>query len=210
MYGHCCKSIVFRSKTSQGAKAFPMELYLIRHGIAVERGLYDIDAERPLTDKGRKRTVAVGKRLKALEIHFDLILTSPLVRARQTAEILHSLDLSARMAISQNLAQEGNIEAWVAWLEHWRSALRSPQPPVNAPREPKQIQPTKLALVGHEPNLGEWAEQLLWGRSPNVRDSAERFIVKKAGVLGFHLPDQGSPLGNSQLFWLSPPRLLLP
>lgn len=187
-----------------------MELYLIRHGIAVERGIYDVDAERPLTEKGRKRTAAVGKRLKALDRHFDLMLTSPLVRARQTAEILHSLDLSARMAISQSLAPEGSVEAWVAWLELWRSAMGGVQPSSRALQGPRQTQsPKTLALVGHEPNLGEWAEQLLWGRNPNVSDAAERFIVKKAGVLGLSLPDQGSPLGNSQLFWLAPPRLLL-
>lgn len=68
-----------------------MELYLIRHGIAAERGTYPKDEERPLTEKGRAKTQKVAQRLYALGLRFDFILTSPLVRARQTAEILKKL-----------------------------------------------------------------------------------------------------------------------
>jgi phosphohistidine phosphatase len=65
-----------------------MDIYLIRHGAAV-----DLDNEIPeegfryLTREGRKKSAQVAERLKDLHVHFDLILTSPLVRAVQTAEI---------------------------------------------------------------------------------------------------------------------------
>ncbi len=68
------------------------QLYLIRHGIAVAREEYTVDAQRPLTLQGRLKTQRVAQCLNALQIHFDLILTSPLARARQTAEIFKLKD----------------------------------------------------------------------------------------------------------------------
>jgi phosphohistidine phosphatase len=62
---------------------------------------------------------------------------------------------------------------------------------------------TQLAIVGHEPDLGEWAEQLVWGKAQ------QRLVVKKAGVIGIRLPTTGDLVGNSELFWLTPPRFLL-
>ncbi len=60
-----------------------------------------------------------------------------------------------------------------------------------------------LALVGHQPDLCQWAEFLIWGESRQVLE------LKKAGVIGLTVPNQVSPVGNSCLFWLTPPRLLL-
>ncbi|HEY9642301.1 MAG TPA: phosphohistidine phosphatase SixA [Coleofasciculaceae cyanobacterium] len=161
------------------------ELYLIRHGLAEERGTYANDEERPLTDAGRSKTKQVAKRLYELGIRLDLIQTSPLVRAQQTAEILQAAHLSHQLETSSDLAPNGNFETWVKGLQPW------------------QAQGKTLAIVGHEPNLGEWAEWLIWGK---VR---HQLIVKKAGVIGLLLPKSGSPIGNSQLFWLTPPKLLL-
>ncbi|MEO0406454.1 MAG: phosphohistidine phosphatase SixA [Cyanobacteria bacterium P01_A01_bin.135] len=155
-------------------------LYLIRHGIAAERGTYANDGERPLTAKGRQRTRRVAERL-AQTIQVELILTSPLVRAQQTAEILGEAGLG-EVAVSEHLAPDGDFHQWLGWLAGWRGEA--------------------LAMVGHEPNLSEWAERLLWGQCRGC------LAVKKAGVLGLHLPNN-SPEGNSALFWLAPPRLLL-
>ncbi|NEO26328.1 MAG: phosphohistidine phosphatase SixA [Kamptonema sp. SIO4C4] len=71
-----------------------MEVYLIRHGIAGDRNDYPTDEERPLTDKGKSKTRKVAQRLKTLGLQFDLILTSPLRRAQQTATILQEVGLS--------------------------------------------------------------------------------------------------------------------
>lgn len=163
-----------------------VEVYLIRHGLAGERGSYANDDERPLTDEGKKKTRQVAKRLRELGLTFDLMLTSPLVRARQTAEILLDVGLAAELETADFLAHGGTIDAWLAWLAAWN--------------KPEQA---RLALVGHEPDLSAWAETLLWGQPHGA------LIVKKAGVVGLILPEQGSPIGNSSLFWLVPPKFLL-
>lgn len=67
-----------------------MNLYLIRHAIAVDEGdpEYAQDSLRPLTEKGRKKMRQIARGLRALGAEFDLIVSSPYVRARETAEIL--------------------------------------------------------------------------------------------------------------------------
>lgn len=162
-----------------------MELYLIRHGLAGQHGDYPNDDERPLTNEGKRKTEQVARRFQSLGLHFDLILTSPLIRAKQTAEILKSAHLSDSLEVAGYLAPGGDIQSWHSWFESWRTPEKT------------------LALVGHEPDLSGWAEVLLWGE---VRD---RILLKKAGAIGLMLPDTGSAISNSQLFWLTPPRLLL-
>ena len=162
-----------------------MHVYFIRHGLAGQHGDYSNDDERPLTDEGNRKTRQIAKRFYELGLRFDLILTSPLVRAKQTAEILESEKLGKSLEVADYLAPGGQIQAWLSWLESWRAPDRT------------------LALVGHEPNLSRWAEQLVWGE---VRD---KFILKKAGAIALLLPDSGSAIANSQLFWLTPPKLLL-
>lgn len=162
-----------------------LELYMIRHGIAAERGTYPNDDARPLTEEGKRKTKQVAKRLQQLNIRFDLILTSPLVRARQTADILQANQLSPTLEESPYLAPDGDFDQWLNWLKQWR------------------LQGDRLAIVGHEPDLGAWAERLIWG------DVRHHLIVKKAGVIGILLPKEGHPVGNSELFWFTPPRFLL-
>ncbi len=163
------------------------QLYLIRHGIAVERDLYPTDEERPLTEKGRQKTVQVAKRLHQLGLRFDLILTSPLVRACQTGEILQAASLSSHLENSPFLAPGGEIESWIAWWEKWQ----------------RKVGGDRLAVVGHQPDLGNWAEMLVWGTAQ------EKLDLKKAGIIGLSLPKTGTPLGRSQMFWLTAPKWLL-
>lgn len=165
-----------------------INLYLIRHGIAAEREKYTNDAERPLTTKGRKKTTQVAKELRDRGLHFDPILTSPLVRARETAAIVQEVGLGQHLEEYPGLAPDGDIQTWINWLQEW-SQHRN--------RE------GSLALVGHQPDLGNWAEQLIWGE---VR---EKLILKKAGVIGLTLPDTKLPIGQSQLFLLISPKWLI-
>ena len=158
-----------------------MEVYLIRHGIAAERGTYADDRQRPLTDKGHRKTIKVAKNLLARGLKFDQILTSPLLRASQTAEILVKAGLSETIDIQEFLKPHGNIEQWLEWQQKWQ--LHYPE--------------GKLALVGHQPDLGNWAEMLLWG---NVQG---QITVKKAGVIGLKLPHIGTPIARSGLFLLT-------
>jgi len=161
-------------------------VYLIRHGIAVDRALAETDEKRPLTDKGRKKTKEVAKQIKDLGVTFDVILTSPLVRASQTAEILQEMGLSETLETFSALAPDGNIHEWINW---WQNHTLQ--------------QELTVALVGHQPDLGNWAETLLWGKAQ------EKLVVKKAGIMGLNCPPNQSPLGASELFLLMPPKWIL-
>ncbi len=174
-----------------------LKLFLIRHGIAADRTGYIHDAERPLTTNGKIRTHQVATRLRDLEIQFDLILTSPLLRARQTADILVDAGCVAKTMAGEPysyflqrfsaLAPGGAIEHWFEWLERWQPDL--PQ--------------ASLALVGHQPDLGHWAEMLLWNAI------GDRLILKKAGIIGIEIANPAQPLQQSRLFLLTSPKWLL-
>lgn len=163
-----------------------IELYLIRHGLAGEHGSYANDDDRPLTEEGAGKTQLMAERLRELDLHVDLMLTSPLVRARQTAEILSRAGFSKHLEESSDLAPKGKFNDWLLWFDQWRQSPGS-----------------RLALVGHEPALSTWAEQLVWGSVKH------HLVLKKAGVVGLLLPQTGSPVGSSELFWLTPPRFLV-
>lgn len=163
-----------------------MELYLIRHGIAQERDFAIKDNDRTLTKVGQNKTEEVAKRLYSLGLRFDLILTSPLVRSQQTAEIFLHLQLSSQLQVFIELAPNGNIHSVLSWLEQQNYSPDS-----------------KLALIGHQPDLGEWASMLVWG------EANDGLILKKAGIIGLNLPTMRSPIGQSQMFLLTPPKFLI-
>jgi phosphohistidine phosphatase len=163
------------------------ELYFIRHGIAANRGTYAQDEERPLTEQGRLRTRAIGDRLVQLGCRVEHILTSPLVRAHQTTQILLEADLAPTSATLEVLAPGGELQHWLSWLTDWQMAH-----PVS-----------RLALVGHEPDLSRWAQLLVHGQE------SHNWRLKKAGVIGVEVPPAKDAIGHSTLFWLAPPRLLL-
>lgn len=161
-------------------------VYLIRHGIAADRQLYDRDSDRPLTETGDRKTRQLARRWQEMGLKCDRLLTSPLLRARQTAEILREARISDTIETSPVLAPGGDIDAWIDWWTQWQQAGGG-----------------HLALVAHQPDLGRWAEILVWGRS------GDKLTVKKAGIIGLTLPASGSPKGSSQLFALIPPKFLL-
>lgn len=163
-----------------------IDLYIIRHGLAGEHGSYENDELRPLTEEGQQKTRKVADRLQEMGLRCDRLLTSPLVRAKQTAEILQQAGVGKVIEASRLLAPEGNLRDWEPWFAQW-----------------KRSGETGLALVGHEPNLSTWAEQMVWGQSRHHLE------LKKAGVIGLRVPDTESVVGACQLFWLTPPRFLL-
>jgi len=144
-----------------------MELYLLRHGAAVERGTkgYEADADRPLAAKGRKQIRYAVAALKNMGISFDLILTSPFVRARETATLLaQSLKLSRCLELADELKPETSREKVIQRLTGLKSI------------------PKQALLVGHEPDLGELASWLLTGTV------SERFPLKKGGMIRLDIP----------------------
>ena len=161
-------------------------VYFIRHGIAAERGTYSDDDQRPLIEKGIRKTEKVAQRLVELGLSFDTLLTSPLVRAIQTAEILCEANLAESYQVFEPLAPDGKLQDWLTWLGLWQS-----------------IGSTSLALVGHEPDLSQWAQQLVQGHVDY------RWVLKKAGIIGVTVPIAAGAVGYSHLCWLAPPRFLL-
>src|SRR6266850_6008454 len=127
-----------------------MNLYLMRHGIALTRDDPSVahDAERPLTGKGTKRMRKAARGLRELAIPFDSILTSPLSRARQTADIVASaLGMEARLEEISGLAPESTVEHLMFGLTRYQDRAH-------------------VLLVGHEPLLSDAAAYLLGGKKP--------------------------------------------
>lgn len=94
-----------------------MKLYLMRHGIARERNgsIFEVDSERPLTVKGRDKINQIARALKNLDIKPDLILSSPYVRAEQTAAIVaKEFNLESRLKFSDLLIPDGKAEAIIS------------------------------------------------------------------------------------------------
>lgn len=155
----------------------PLELLLLRHGIAEERDPSRPDSERALTAAGRRRTQAVVERLVALGLHSERLVSSPLVRARQTAELAVAAGLAPALVLDAALAPEG--DPWP--LLHWPPGV------------------CRLALVGHEPDLGNLAAALIGA-------PAGRVVLKKAGVVLLQLEN---PLPTTGLSGRARLRLLL-
>lgn len=125
-----------------------MELFLLRHGLAVEHGTpgFEDDSARPLTPKGEKQLRKTCAALRKLKLDFDLILSSPLVRAGQTAEIVaKELKLKKRLKFSDALKPGGDARKLVAELNHLKPA------------------PENILLVGHEPDLSGLISLLITG-----------------------------------------------
>jgi len=160
----------------------PRALYLVRHAIAAERGpAWPDDAKRPLTHKGIARMREIARGLRALDVTIDHVATSPLVRAKQTAEILvECLKPAPALAVMPALAPgvtPAEVGAALAQIKRAQT----------------------IALVGHEPGIGELAAWLVGARAP--------LPFKKGGVCRIDLPHV-PPAGAGQLIWLATPRML--
>ncbi len=162
-----------------------LELYLVRHAVAAERGPdYPDDDLRPLTPEGieRWRTAVAGLRQFGLRV--DVVLSSPLVRARDTADLLAAgLKPKPRVVTVEALAPGARVSDVVAAVTAYAGARRA----------------SRLALVGHEPDLGELAAKLL-----GARHAVE---FKKGAVCRIDVT-RALPGGPGMLRWLLPPRAL--
>ncbi|APB34431.1 Phosphohistidine Phosphatase, SixA [Gloeomargarita lithophora Alchichica-D10] len=162
-----------------------MKLYCIRHGLAQDPHPEQPDRERILTKEGYKKTRSVAQGLAALGVQVEAILTSPYLRASQTAVICHEQGLGPMPVIHEALQPGGDWQSWLTWWQAWQAQGGG-----------------AVALVGHLPDLSQWAERLLWGQV------GDKLVLKKAGVMLLELPEQGNPVAQAQLLWLLPPRVL--
>jgi phosphohistidine phosphatase len=158
------------------------ELYLVRHGIAEDRGdAWPDDAKRPLSEDGMARMRKAARGLARLGVAIDVVLTSPLVRARQTAEIVaEAIHPRPSLATAESLSPEGNYAAVVAELE-------------------KHARKTRIALVGHEPSIGELAARLIGSR--------HAIQFKKGAICRIDV-ETLPPSGPGDLRWLMTMKIL--
>src|ERR1700685_152272 len=159
-----------------------MNLYILRHGLAVERGTpgYKKDSDRPLTSKGRRRMEKISEAMEAMELKFDLILSSPFLRAKQTAKIVaETFGLQKRFAFSEALVPDGNPKMLVEQIG--------------------KLRVKNIWFVGHEPHLSRLIALLTTG---SVDAAIE---LKKGGLckLEMETPSCGR---CATLAWLLTPR----
>ena len=169
------------------------ELLLLRHGLAEERAGAADDGQRGLTPEGRERTARVIQRLVSLDLACDVVLSSPLVRARQTAELAVAWGLAPELELAAALAPLADP---LPLLERWLGPL-SPRPGWR-----------RLALVGHEPDLSTLAALLI---GVPMAQAPQALQLKKAGVALLRWPAAPSVslAGSARLELLLPPRLLV-
>ncbi len=161
-----------------------MEIYVVRHGIAIDRGdpKCPPDPERYLTEEGIEKTKRVAAAVAALSVTPDLLLSSPYVRAMQTAEIF----AAALKYPKQKIRQTDLL-------------LPGAEPTLFFREIAKDKQSSAIFVFGHAPQLDELIACAL-GSKRHITS------LKKAGVALIELKRVSPP--NGQLVWLAPPKLL--
>jgi phosphohistidine phosphatase len=122
-----------------------MEIYILRHGIAVERGTpgYKRDGDRPLTEEGVEKMRQIAKTMREMDLQFDVIFSSPYVRAKATADIVAET-LGENVTLTDSLLPEAD--------------------PAELIDEINDEKPQRVLLVGHEPDLSALISTLICGK----------------------------------------------
>jgi phosphohistidine phosphatase len=166
-----------------------MELYLLRHAIAVARGTpgYENDSERPLTPDGARKMRRIAQGMRELDLSFGLILSSPYLRARQTAEVVVQVfKAQDEFKLSATLTPDGDPAALIGEF--------------NA----NHHSPGSILLVGHEPYMSELVSTLVTG-DPSY---SLNITLKKGGLC--KLTTDTLQYGRcATLEWLLTPRQLI-
>jgi len=160
------------------------EIYIMRHGIAEERGHGGPDdAQRKLTREGREKTREIAKGLKRVGFAVDSIVTSPLVRAAETAVIVRdTLKLDAPLEPCDALCPGLSVQKLMKFLS-------------------ERPEHKRVLLVGHEPDLGSLAAFLLGAGGETS------LAFKKAGCCLIAV-EQLPPRSPGELVWWLAPRIL--
>jgi phosphohistidine phosphatase len=157
-----------------------MHLYFLRHGLAGQRtDWHGGDFARPLTEDGTKRMLREAAAIKKLKPGIEVIITSPLVRAHQTANIVaKKLNLLDRLFTEELLKPGFRPDALQEIVKKYAAA-------------------GTLLLVGHEPDFSTVISHIIGGG---------RVVCKKGGLafVDLHKPYEL----QGELVWLIPPRLL--
>ena len=159
-----------------------MEIYILRHGIAVPRGSrgYKKDSDRPLTQEGEEKTRQIAKAMREMGLQFDLILSSPYIRAKDTAKIVAE-ELGQKVTLTESLVPAADVRELIA--------------------EINDEKPQRVLLVGHEPDLSSLISVLISG-------SADALIELKKGGLCKLTSDKLTSTRCAILNWLLTPKFL--
>lgn len=145
---------------------------------------FEKDSERPLTGKGRRQLRRSAAAMKRMKLRFDLVLSSPYVRARETAEIVvEELDLKKRLRLSDTLKCENEPESMIVEIGRLKPA------------------PKNLLLVGHEPYLSELVSRLVSGNGGLAMD------FKKGGLCKLEMEKLDGRV-VARLLWLLTPKVM--
>ena len=158
---------------------------MIRHGLAGS-SLEDefLDEERPLIKKGKEKMKGIAKRLKELNICFDQVVTSPLLRAKETAEIINNYcGATPEILVTDLLRPASSYQKLCKYL----NAL-------------KRLE--KVAIIGHEPFLGGFASYCL------AKSQTPFISLKKGGVLMLTIDKVIKP-ERCLLSWIMEPKHLI-
>ncbi len=161
-----------------------MQMYLVRHGDAIDQmdPAVTSDGMRWLTDEGREETRWLAEIMRNLGVKPQLMLSSPLVRARQTGEIIAEvLGFTGEIQLTDDLIYGGAFSGILQTIANHGV--------------PKQV-----ILTGHMPSMGELAGWLAW----NTRTSALR--MRTAQVCRVDMPDDRLAPGEGDIRWTLPPK----
>jgi phosphohistidine phosphatase len=161
-----------------------MLLYIVRHAWAGENGdpSYPDDRLRPLTDEGRSRFSRVIRKLVKRDFHPAVIATSPLVRCRETADIIAARVPGKPPVVElEALAPGSDLNALLAWSA-------------------QQASGADLVWVGHMPDVAELTAGMIGDRHAQIR-------FPKGGIAALAC-DAPSRAGSAQLVWLATAKLL--
>jgi len=157
-----------------------MNLYVLRHASAgTSRANPKLDVKRPLDRDGKQQCMLLGRYINALNLQFDVIASSPLKRALQTASLVGTeIGYEAKVLVTEALSPAASFTTFKRFLEEMNG------------RE-------NLLVVGHNPNLEQFMSQLV---GLNGRNG---FRLRKAGMARFDLTKR-----PGTMYWMVEPRLL--
>lgn len=163
---------------------FPMNLYLMRHANAgVPRDNPVLDDKRGIIKEGKQQCLMMGRMLAAAGVQIDVIVSSPLKRAKQTAQFVATeVGCEAPVLVSKALSPDGEWAAFQELISQYSD------------RE-------GVLLVGHNPNMSQFLGRLLTGNGPGSGASSVR--MRKAGVARVDIGRR-----PAQLQWLLDPRMM--
>lgn len=179
-FTHRLDNLIYRGRSFSS-----VQLYILRHGEAgkqIQSGRKD--SERPLTVAGQEEVAEIAKALSKLNVSLDFVATSPLRRARQTAETV------ARVI----KVKKGSVEEW--------SELKPEGKRPELYRRLSQFKPeSSVLVVGHEPYLSTMVGEIVFGSSTG------RIVLKKAGLAKITVT-AFQPMARGELRWLLTPKHL--